>query len=381
MTIQHLIKNVAARDLTTFARAIPSKDDHLLTQEGGIIPTLEQDEVKWRIKDNGRYVNVAKYRAFDASVPFASREAWQTTREGMLPPLGQKRLVGEQEQILLEASRGADEDRLIDLLYDDTERHVEAIRSRVELCGSWSPGSGRGFLPRRLRRTSRSRPWQRSCFSVCRGGAGRRRPPGDVFVGGAVFGVIGQLNLGRSLEVEDAEADPSACALLDDAFCAAAIGVEDLVFRLAGLCAGVGEVHQDSSPSELLRVGPSVVDRHGAAFTAKVVGVAGVGRDMTRVGARRTKIRTISGPAHAKEPHQLPFPLVSMGATAVPPGDEEPAERYRHAAERDRLVPRNSRKPATQAQPTGRLTSDTQRLTTHQNERQMSVISASRYRP
>ncbi|MEV0257741.1 major capsid protein [Streptomyces sp. NPDC050732] len=133
MTIQDLIKNVAARDLTTFARAIPSQADHLFTKDGGIIPTLEQDEVKWRVKDNGRYVNVAKYRAFDASVPFASREAWQTTREGMLPPLGQKLLVGEQEQILLEASRGADEDRLIELLYDDTERHVEAIRSRVEL--------------------------------------------------------------------------------------------------------------------------------------------------------------------------------------------------------------------------------------------------------
>ncbi|MGW8331183.1 hypothetical protein ACWGLE_25200 [Streptomyces sp. NPDC055897] len=125
MTIQDLIKNVAARDLTTFARAIPSRADHLLTKEGGIIPTLVQDEVKWRVKDNGRYVNAAKYRAFDASVPFASREAWQTTREGMLPPLGQKLLVGEQEQILLETSRGADEDRLIELLYDNTERRAE----------------------------------------------------------------------------------------------------------------------------------------------------------------------------------------------------------------------------------------------------------------
>ncbi|WP_327413881.1 major capsid protein [Streptomyces sp. NBC_01233] len=133
MTIQDLIKNVSVNDLTTFARAIPSQADHLLSKAGGIIPTLEQDEVKWRVKDNGRYVNVAKYRAFDASVPFATREAWQTTREGMLPPLGQKLLVGEQEQILLEASRGADEDRLIELLYDDTERHVEAVRSRIEL--------------------------------------------------------------------------------------------------------------------------------------------------------------------------------------------------------------------------------------------------------
>ncbi|GAA1919667.1 major capsid protein [Streptantibioticus ferralitis] len=131
MTIQDLLKDVQVADLTTFARAIPSPKDFLLTQT--IFPTLELNEVKWRVKDSGRYVNVAKYRAFDASVPFATREAWQTSREGALPALGQKLIVGEQEQILLEASRGSDQDRLIELLYDDVERHVEAIRSRLEL--------------------------------------------------------------------------------------------------------------------------------------------------------------------------------------------------------------------------------------------------------
>ncbi|MFF9478094.1 major capsid protein [Streptomyces sp. NPDC014733] len=131
MTIQDLLKDVAAADLTAFARAVPSPADFLLTQS--IFPTKVLPEVKWRVKDQGRYVNAAKYRAFDASVPFATREAWQTSREGALPALGQKLVVGEQEQILLETSRGADQDRLIELLYDDVERHVEAIRSRLEL--------------------------------------------------------------------------------------------------------------------------------------------------------------------------------------------------------------------------------------------------------
>ncbi|WP_327660429.1 MULTISPECIES: major capsid protein [unclassified Streptomyces] len=88
------------------------------------------------IKDSGRYVNTAKYRAYDASVPFASREAWSNVREGALPPLGQKLLVGEQEQLLLEASHGADMDRLLELLYDNVERHVEAIKSRLELAAA-----------------------------------------------------------------------------------------------------------------------------------------------------------------------------------------------------------------------------------------------------
>ncbi len=131
MTIQDLIKDVSAHDLTAFARAIPSPQDFLLTQQ--VFPTLVSREVKWRIKNNGRYVSTAKYRAYDASVPFADRQAWENAREGFLPPLGQKLVVGEQEQILLEQSHGADQDRLIELLYDDVERHVEAIRSRLEL--------------------------------------------------------------------------------------------------------------------------------------------------------------------------------------------------------------------------------------------------------
>ncbi|SBU89624.1 Phage major capsid protein E [Streptomyces sp. Ncost-T6T-1] len=118
-------------DLTTFSRAIPSPKDFLLTQT--IFPTAEPREVEWRAKASGRYVNVVKYRAFNASVPFATREAWQTSREGALPPLGQKPVVSEQEQILLQASHGSDQDRLIELLHDDVERHVEAVRSRLEL--------------------------------------------------------------------------------------------------------------------------------------------------------------------------------------------------------------------------------------------------------
>ncbi|MGW8696241.1 major capsid protein [Streptomyces eurythermus] len=126
-----MLKDVSVMDVTAFARAIPSPKDFLLTQM--VFPTVETREVKWRTKDSGRYVNVARYRACNTSVPFAIREAWQTSHEGALPALGQKLVVSEQEQILLEVSHGSDQDRLIELLYDDVERHVEAIRSRLEL--------------------------------------------------------------------------------------------------------------------------------------------------------------------------------------------------------------------------------------------------------
>ncbi|MFJ7422752.1 major capsid protein [Streptomyces uncialis] len=134
MTIQDLLKDVTVKDLTTFARAIPNPEDFLLTRE--VFPALKINEVKWRIKDNGRYVNVAKYRAYDASVPIASREAWSNVREGGLAEMGQKLVVGEQEQLLLDAEHGADTDRLLEELYDDVERHVEAIHSRIELAAA-----------------------------------------------------------------------------------------------------------------------------------------------------------------------------------------------------------------------------------------------------
>ncbi|MFJ4412993.1 major capsid protein [Streptomyces sp. NPDC088925] len=131
MSAEDLLKDVSVKDLTTFARAIPTPADFLLTSL--VFPALTTNEVRWRIRDNGRYVNTAAYRAYDASVPLASREAWSNTREGALVEMGQKLVVGEQEQLLLDAERGSDQDRLIELLYDDVERHVESVQSRLEL--------------------------------------------------------------------------------------------------------------------------------------------------------------------------------------------------------------------------------------------------------
>nr|WTB35015.1 major capsid protein [Streptomyces sp. NBC_00830]WTB35136.1 major capsid protein [Streptomyces sp. NBC_00830] len=131
MTIADLIKGVTVQDLTTFAREIPTPADFLLTQS--IFPKVKVADVMWRIKNQGRYVNAAKYRSYDASVVLADRQAWTTSTQGMLPALGQKLPVGEMEILLQEASRGADQDRLIELLYDDVERHVEAVNSRLEL--------------------------------------------------------------------------------------------------------------------------------------------------------------------------------------------------------------------------------------------------------
>ncbi|MEU9115282.1 major capsid protein [Streptomyces sp. NPDC048483] len=103
----------------------------MLTQS--VFPETQVHDIKWRVRQTKRRVNAASFRAYSTSVPFAKRHAESTQTEGTLPALGQKLLIDEMEQLFLDASRGADEDRLVELLYDDVERHVAAIRSRLEL--------------------------------------------------------------------------------------------------------------------------------------------------------------------------------------------------------------------------------------------------------
>ncbi len=73
MSIADLLKNVSVADLTAYARAIPSPADFLLTQT--VFAETQVNDVKWRIKQTKRRVNAASYRAYDASVPFAKRQA------------------------------------------------------------------------------------------------------------------------------------------------------------------------------------------------------------------------------------------------------------------------------------------------------------------
>ncbi|WP_116211593.1 major capsid protein [Streptomyces olivoreticuli] len=134
MSVADLLKGVSTTDLTVYARNVPTPADFLLTNT--VFAERQVKDVKWRIRQSKRRVNAASYRAYDASVPFAQRQAETTQVEGMLPALGQKLVVTELEQLLLDASRGADDDRLVELLYDDVERHVEAIRSRLELAAA-----------------------------------------------------------------------------------------------------------------------------------------------------------------------------------------------------------------------------------------------------
>ncbi|MFE1949917.1 major capsid protein [Streptomyces sp. NPDC059524] len=129
--LEALLRDITPTDIIAFARAVQSPADYTLT--ANVMPERQINGVKFKTRRTSRRVNAAKYRAYDAQTPIASREVKRIETEGQLPPLGQKFLVGELETILLAARRGADASELVEMLYDDTAAHTLSIRSRLEL--------------------------------------------------------------------------------------------------------------------------------------------------------------------------------------------------------------------------------------------------------
>ncbi|MFJ9240996.1 major capsid protein [Streptomyces anulatus] len=142
--LELLLRDLTPTDINAFVRAIPSPDDYELTRS--VLPEIALNTVKWRVKRTNRRVPAAKYRAWDATTPVASREITMIETEGKLPPVGQKYIVGEMEQILLDADRGANSDDLVQAVYDDTAAHVLSVKSRLELAAGDLLADGRFTL-------------------------------------------------------------------------------------------------------------------------------------------------------------------------------------------------------------------------------------------
>lgn len=129
--LEALLRDITATEIIAFARAVQTEASYALT--GNVMPERQINGVKYKTRRTSRRVNAAKYRAYDAQTPIASREVKRIETEGQLPPLGQKYLVGELETILLAVRRGQDASELVELLFDDVAAHTKSIRSRLEL--------------------------------------------------------------------------------------------------------------------------------------------------------------------------------------------------------------------------------------------------------
>jgi len=126
----NLLDNIDPLVLTGTARQLPLPDDFALTRD--VVPEKVVNNVKYRVSNRSRTRYTAKYRAYDAEPRWGRRQVEHSVMEGYLPPIGQRLLVGELETILLDLARGADDQQLVDQLYDDVQNHVYAIRARLE---------------------------------------------------------------------------------------------------------------------------------------------------------------------------------------------------------------------------------------------------------
>lgn len=140
-----LLQDTSDTELTVFARHIDTPADFLLTRQ--ILPERPIQGVRFRATSSRRRVNAAKFRAYDAPTALAKRHAERVVNEGMLPPLGQTLAISEMDQILLDVGHGKDTQEYIDLLYGDTERHVEAIKTAQEVAAGQLLANGVVHLP------------------------------------------------------------------------------------------------------------------------------------------------------------------------------------------------------------------------------------------
>lgn len=94
-------------------------------------PTQIQNQIKIRFRTNIRTVNPALFRSFDAETPVGKRPASVETIDLILPPIGEKLRLSEEDQHMLLS--GGDTDAIVDLLFDDLKTATRDIAARLEL--------------------------------------------------------------------------------------------------------------------------------------------------------------------------------------------------------------------------------------------------------
>jgi hypothetical protein len=117
--------------LTAFVRQVPTPFDQVLNQ---ILPDRLIDDTRVRFDTLLRTNRAAKFRAWDARIPMAKRDAPSLATVD-LPPLSIRSMIGEQERLQLESMRlnGTNMQPMIDAIYNDADNLVRSIRARMEL--------------------------------------------------------------------------------------------------------------------------------------------------------------------------------------------------------------------------------------------------------
>src|SRR5690554_1532544 len=117
--------------LTAFVREIPQPANQILNR---FLPDRTIGDIEAAFDRVTRVNRAAKFRTYDAETPIGQRDTLSRERV-MLPPIGQKTVVGEYERLKLEQLRtgGNATSALVNAIYDDAEVNTRAVRVRMEL--------------------------------------------------------------------------------------------------------------------------------------------------------------------------------------------------------------------------------------------------------
>lgn len=117
--------------LTAFVREVPSPANYVLNR---FLPDRAVPDIEASIDQVLRTNRAASFRSYDAETPIGARDGL-SRRKVMLPPVGQKTVIGELERLQLEKIRngGGNTAALADQIYDDAEINARATLARVEL--------------------------------------------------------------------------------------------------------------------------------------------------------------------------------------------------------------------------------------------------------
>lgn len=117
--------------LTAYVREVPSPANYVLNQ---YLPDKVVGDIEATIDSVTRRNRAASFRSYDAETVIGERDGF-SRRKVLLPPVGQKTVIGELERLQLERIRngGGATAQIADQVYDDAEVNARAVLARVEL--------------------------------------------------------------------------------------------------------------------------------------------------------------------------------------------------------------------------------------------------------
>jgi hypothetical protein len=117
--------------LTGFVREVPQPANLILNR---FLPDRQIGDIEAAMDQVTRTNRAAKYRAWDSEVYVGQRDTFRRSKV-KIPPLGVKRVIGEQERLMLERISTGGDNRFgyIEAIYSDAELGAREIFNRVEI--------------------------------------------------------------------------------------------------------------------------------------------------------------------------------------------------------------------------------------------------------